>query len=310
MGYPLAPGAIDHTYASGSGHIPVIFAAKLLVVFYAMTHLTVFTNTDYEGEIKKQGDTVVVRTLPDISIQDYAKGQNVNYEDLDSDPLTMVIDRGKAFGFNTNPIDDAQFDIDVVPQWSQHAARNMQISIERDFWADIYSDAHATNAGATAGAISGDVNLGSVGAPLALTESNIVQYIVNCGLVLDENNVPEENRKLFLPAWAVALVKQSDIKDASLTGDSSSPLRTGRVGRIDRFEIFSSNLLKNVTDGTDTVACAPFGHPMATSFATQLTENEVLPNPNKFGRLHRGLQVFGWKVFKPEALGYGYITKG
>lgn len=40
----------------------------------------------------------------------------------------------------------------------------------------------------------------------------------------------------------------------------------------------------------------------------QLTENEVLPNPNGFGKLHRGLTVYGFEVIQPKALGHARVT--
>ena len=46
-----------------------------------------------------------------------------------------------------------------------------------------------------------------------------------------------------------------------------------------------------------------------TVFATQLTETKTLDNPNGFGMLHRGLQVYGYKVCKSEALGLLVATK-
>ena len=44
------------------------------------------------------------------------------------------------------------------------------------------------------------------------------------------------------------------------------------------------------------------GHPSAITFASQMTKTEQLRNQSDFGDLVRGLQVFGHKVVKPEAL--------
>ena len=63
------------------------------------------------------------------------------------------------------------------------------------------------------------------------------------GIVLDEANCPETGRKLVVPAWFAGQVKKSELKDASLSGDSVSIARNGRLGIIDRFEVYVSNLL-------------------------------------------------------------------
>ena len=47
------------------------------------------------------------------------------------------------------------------------------------------------------------------------------------GTVLDEANCPEGDRFLVIPAKMAGLIKQSDLKDASITGDGSTPLRNG-----------------------------------------------------------------------------------
>jgi hypothetical protein len=103
------------------------------------------------------------------------------------------------------------------------------------------------------------------------------------------------------------LIKQSDLKDASLTGDGSSILRNGRVGMIDRFTIYMSNQVKTVSNAgsatTETVYCMPFGHKSSLTFASQLVENEVIPNPDDFGQLMRGLQVFGYKIINGDNVG-------
>ena len=99
--------------------------------------------------------------------------------------------------------------------------------------------------------------------------------------------------------------------DANKSGDSVSIKRNGQVGMIDRFTIYRTNNLTKVTNGgggANTVFTCLFGHKAATTFATQLLKNEMIPNPDGFGMLHRGLQVYGYKVVKPEALGASFIS--
>jgi hypothetical protein len=113
-----------------------------------------------------------------------------------------------------------------------------------------------------------------------------------------------------LPAWAVGLLKQSDLKDASLAGDATSAMRNGRVGVIDRFEVFSSNNIATTTDGSYTAYNILANHPSCIAFAAQFTDTERLSNPNDFGELCRGLTIFGSKVVKPEGVAHGYVRRG
>ena len=302
--YPAAAGFRDIGSATMQ-YVPVIFSGKLLTKFYAASALAAVSNTEYEGEIKKFGDTVKIRQTPDITIRDYQKGQVLSNEQPETTSQDLLIDKGKYWSFVTDDVDDAQTDIkNYVGTWTEDASKQMVITVETEVYADISGDEHASNSGVAAGAISGDYDLGSVSVPVVITRTNIIEKIVEFGAVLDEQNIPSDNRFLILPVWMVALLKTSDLKQAYLTGDDKSPIRNGMIGMIDRFMIYTSNLLNDPGTYTEVL----FGHKKALTFATQITKTKVQDNPDGFGMLYRGLQVYGYKVILPEALGLARCT--
>jgi len=306
MAYPVAPGIPQ---MSGV-YVPEIWSGKTLVKFYDKTVFAAISNIDYEGEIKKHGDKVIIRTIPDMTINPYVKGQKLTYATPTPETIELLIDKGHYWAFAVNDVDEKQSDIAFVEKWTTDASEQLGITMDTAILADVYADADASNKGATAGKISQDINLGATGTPLVVTKDNILDIIVDLNTVFNEQSVPENDRKLVIPAWACGLIKKSDLKDASLTGDGSSILRNGRIGMIDRFEIFSSNNIESVTDGADTAYNAIACQREALTFASQLTKNETIDNPDDFGKLNRGLQVYGYKVIKPEALIHLYIVKG
>ena len=253
---------------------------------------------------------MIVRTVPAISISDYEVGKDLDYERPVGDTVELKIDKGKYFAFVINSVEQKQADIAYVDKWAEDASEQMKISIDRGILADIPTDSHANNAGTTAGKISGSVDLGTTNtdgsSAVELSKSTIIDKIVECGLVLDEQDVPETSRWMILPSWGCARIKLSELKDASLTGDGKSTLRNGRTGMIDRFEIYNSNNILPVTEDTTKCYNAIFGHKSALTFASQLVENELIPNPKDFGKLMRGLQVYGYKVIHPESMGTLY----
>jgi hypothetical protein len=299
--------AEGHPDMSG-GYIPTLYAATLLVEFYAATVFGAIANTEYEGTIQKYGDKVEIRTLPEVTINDYVVGQKLAYAKPDPSKVTLEINKGKYWAFEINLVDEKQSDIDYINKWAVHAAAKMKIAIDSGILSDIYSDVHASNTGSAAGVESGNINLGVAGTPLEFKDSTALDIIVDAGVVLDEQNVPDDGRFLVLPAWACGNIKKSDLKDASITGDGKSILRNGRIGMVDRFEIFMSNNVAKNTD--DTAWHAMFGQKEALTFASQLTHKEMIPNMDDFGQLLRALQVYGYEVVKPEALGQLYIDKG
>jgi hypothetical protein len=305
-------GHPNYSSTSASGFIPSIWSGKLIDKLYASTAYAEVANTYYEGEIKGQGDSVQIRTTPTLAIRDYDVGGGLTYEKPTSDKVELQISQAKYFAFEVNDIDAYQADIGLMDNWSDDGGQQMSIQIDTDVNAYAYTEAAAANAGAAAGAKSGSLNLGAAGAPVVITKANILDVLVDCGTALDEQNVPNMDRYVILPAWMNGMLKKSDLRDASTMGDTTSVFRNGKVGELDRFTVYVNNNLSTVTDGTTTNQCTNviFGHKKALTFASQMTNMETLPNPNDFGKLVRGLNVYGRKVIDPNAIGHLYAERG
>lgn len=261
-------------------------------------------------EIKSQGDKVIIRTVPDITIRDYNKGQTLVIQRPEAPNKELLIDKAKYFNFICDDIDKHQTDIRLMDSWSDDAGEQMAITIDTDVLAAIYADAHANNAGSSAGVISGDINLGVTGTPLAITKSDVLDVIVDCRVVLGEQNVPKNSRFGVIPEWMSGMIMKSELKDASLAGDGTSIMRNGRLGLIADITLYESNLLTTASDGGNTCYRSIFGQKSALSFAAQMTNMETLRAESTFGNLVRGLNVFGYEVLKPEALVDLYIRNG
>jgi hypothetical protein len=98
---------------------------------------------------------------------------------------------------------------------------------------------------------------------------------------LDEKNIPETGRWMVIPAWMSAMIKKSDLKDASLSGDGTSILRNGRLGMIDRFTLYLSNLLPTLDSAVDTTSIF-YGTKAALTFAAQFTKMETIRSERSF----------------------------
>ena len=305
MPYPSSGGSPNY---SGT-FIPEIWSGKLIQNFYDTTVLASISNTDYEGEIRRMGDTVNIRTQPNITIRDYVKGQSLSVEQPEAPKLQLLIDKGDYFACVEDDIDRIQSDVKQMDMWSKDASEQMKIKIDQRVLTDLLPGIAATNKGATAGEQSAAFNLGTTAAPLTVTKDGassttaVIDLIVDMGTVLDEANVPESDRFLVIPARMAGLIKKSDLKDASLTGDSTTPLRNGRLGMIDRFTLYVSHNLYVASSKTSLIA----GHKMGFTFASQMTEMESLRAESTFGNIVRGLQVYGYKVVKPQALAQAII---
>ena len=331
MAFPVAgAGTTPPIYPTGSAtpnpaysgtFIPVLWSTKLIEKFYASTVLAAISNTDYEGEIKNKGDKVIIRTKPTITIKDYRADGLLEVERPSSNIVELLIDKGKYFNLILDDVMEIQSDLNMMNMWSDDAAQQFKIVVDREILLSLLGQAHPDNKGTTAGHISHNVNLGVTGTPLAIVARNpagtagkveIVDLLVRLGQVLDEQNIPETGRWVVLPAWISSQIKMSELRDASLTGDSVSILRNGRLGMVDRFTIYVSNLLPSgVAAGLaagESVIYAGTQH--ALTFASQINKVETLRSEMTFGTLLRGLQVYGAKVLDGTALAQAIVTPG
>lgn len=305
MSFPVSPGRPNYS----GNFIPEIWSGKLIENFYDATVLAAISNTDYEGEIRQHGDTVNIRTTPEITIRDYVKGQTLTVENPDKPKLQLVIDKGEYFACVEDDVDKVQSDINLMDTWSKDASERMKIKIDQRVLTDILPGIATANKGATAGAISASFNLGTNASPLTVTKDGagattpVVDLLVDLGTVLDEANAPEDNRFVVIPAKMAGLIKKSELKDAALTGDSMSIVRNGRLGMIDRFTVYVSHNLYKSSSKYSIIA----GHKYGFTFASQMTNMETIRSESTFGNIIRGLQVYGYKVVKGEALAQAVV---
>ena len=269
--------------------IPEVFSKLLQAKFYSKSILPEISNTDYEGEISGQGDKVTVRTVPAVTINDYAG--TITTQELTTAKVEMNIDKAKYYSFKVDDVLSAQADINMLEAASTDASEGMRIAVETDVLSSAVT-------GAT-----------TIGAQTTITSSNILEEILTLSKTLDELNIPEEGRFIVLSPEFISMLKQSELRQAYLTGDAASPLRNGLVGMVDRFKVFQSNMVYTPAAGGDAgYTHVLAGHPKALSFASQFTNTETVRMESTFGDQVRGLKVYGSKVIVPNALCVGKWT--
>ncbi|MDB9705161.1 hypothetical protein OAA77_00665 [Gammaproteobacteria bacterium] len=281
MAYSTSSGSFS--FASGENHfIPEVFSKKLQAKFYAQTMLSDVTTNEYEGEISGMGNKVNIRTVPAVTVADYTG--TLSYADVTSGTIELDINKAKSYAFKVDDILRLQADIDFMNEAANDAAQNMKISIEQDVFANVAAGSTLTDINAT---------------PANITASTVLGHILSAGEQLDDNNIPEDGRFMIINPAVATLIKQSELRQAYLTGDNVSPLRNGFLGKIDRFNMYVSNNLST----TSGVTSGLYGHPKAIAYASQFTNTETVRLESSFGDGVRGLGVYGYKVILPTAIG-------
>lgn len=318
--YPINAGGFNapngQTAYAGTAYsgtfIPTLWSGKLAQKFYAATVFGEIANTDWQGDITGMGDSVIINTIPTITINNYSIGQNLAYEIPAPSTITLTISKGKYFGVNVNNVLELQAKPKLMDVFTNDAAMQMKIAVDTDVLLGTFNQGAAYNQGANAGKISASFSLGTDNTPITLSALNILQSITALSSVLDEANVPETDRWLVIGPTERQILMQSNLAQAQFMGDPSSILRNGKIGQIDRFTVYVSNLLPRAAAGFNYTGAVQAGsakrhavmagHKSAITFASQIAKVESLQNPNDFGTLIRGLNVYGYKVVQADGL--------
>jgi len=336
---PIYPAGSTSTDYVASGFIPEIWSGKLIEKFYAATVLAAISNTDYEGEIKSYGDRVKIRTKPTLLINQYLVNGDLALQRPTGSFVELTIDQGLYFAAILDDVIEKQSDINNLSIWADDASEQMKIAVDTDMLNFLMTSIMTpgsppptgTNAvvpltpggtpanwGATAGAISANINLGTVAAPIGTVGRNpatgqveIIDVILRIGQCLDELNIPETGRWIVMPTWATFQLKRSELREVFVSGDQVSILRNGRFGQVDRFVIYASNLLPNGTAGGLAAGVYPIfgGHAHGLTFASQLTNVETIRSERTFGQILRGLQVYGRQILDFKALAMALVVQ-
>lgn len=276
---------------------PVIWSDKILKSLHT---LLVFAgpdviSRDYEGEVKEQGDTVKITTVGPVKVANYKKGEDMAAaESLTDAALTLLIDQQKSFNFEVDIIDttQARTGLNLMGEGSREAA--YALAKEADtFLAEKWKDIATGNKGSS-------YKWG--------TEKSIYEMIVALGVLLDKTDTPNDGRRfVVLPPDAVGNL-QNDLRftgygtaanRAQLEG-GLPPAPNGYIGKAASFNVYQSNQVQAETSKYKVMG----GHPMAWSYAEQISKVVAYEPPLRFSTAVKGLHVYGAKVVRPSQLAY------
>lgn len=271
--------------------IPELWTAKLLVALRKKAVAAQLVNRDYEGEIKRAGNTVNITSINDMTIGNYTKHTDITFEDIDDATRALVIDQQKYFAFELDDVERAQSVNGgaVMNQALDNATYQLRDTADQFLFS-------AMNA-----AVQGGGNdLGTVA--IHTNAQALYDAFVDLSVTLDEDNVPEDGRfAVVSPKLHGRLLKlDTFIKP----GDQAAPAarQNGYIGSIAGLELYKSNNLPAVTDAAATGGIAIAGHNIATTFAEQITSIEAVRLEKRFADGVKGLHVYGAKVVRPTAL--------
>lgn len=272
--------------------IPEVWSQKLQKNFDASVTFKALCNTDYEGEIKKAGDTIKIRRFGTITIVDYT-GAAITPSTLDDPMISVAVTRARAFLFAVDDVDAAQSDLNIMAGYTERAG----VAMGQD--ADTYVHA-VMKAGADASNY-----IGTSGAPITPAAGTIYGYLVDMGTKLDQNNIPDIGRWAVLTPAAVAILRKStEMTHATEKGDAVITGGLGAQFQVAGFTIYKSNRIPLVGAYYEWV----FGTSDFCSFANQFTNMRAEYVQGTFKQQVLGLSVYDAWAIHPKAGGVVYST--
>ena len=294
---------------TNSFFLPKVYSKQVLNFFRKASVAEAITNTDYAGEIAAFGDTVRIIKEPEITVDQYERGQAITATKLTDQEVTLIIDIANAFKFIVDDIETNMSHVNFRDVATSSAAYALRDAFDSGVIATMFSGVSSSSPNhvlgsdnatdLAAGTFDGTGNL-DIG--FDSSEHDPIDVLGHMARLLDEQNVPEEGRWFLASPDFYEVLASSSSKLLSVDYNAGQgSIRNGLVsaGLLRGFNMYKSN---NIAATSNAAGKCLAGHISSTATAQTITNTEVLRDPDSFGDIVRGLHVYGAKVLRSEAL--------
>ena len=282
--------------ATGYGNLsngnfsPIIYSKKVQSAFRKNSICEDITNSDYFGEIANFGDTVRIIKEPEITVKEYARGTQVQPQDLEDDDFSLVIDKANYFAFKIDDIEEAHSHVNFESMASDRAGYRLKDQFDQEVLGYLTGFKQATiSANAGTARVAGDksgtdpiagaaangllasmliarnsfVSGGAASDSIATHadgstgEATPLEVLNRMARLLDQQNVDRDGRWVVVdPVFAEQLNDEnSKLLNNDFASGDKDILRNGRIvsGMIRGFRVYMSNNLPSIGTGPATI---------------------------------------------------------
>lgn len=239
-------------------------------------------NRQFEGDVKKMGDTVRILGVGKPTITTTSNKEIVlpKPETVDDSSVTMSITQISYFNYKVDDIDKRQAVGGVMEALNAEATQGLANEM------DVHIASMATAREAVKHASVAEV----------VTAANVLKTIDNALVKLYTNDVkPTAKITITVPPWYYMLVKQAY---TALDTDNSKMLENGRVGRYGNVVVkMSNNVAKS--GGADQIMLRTN---KAVAFCNPMTHSEAYRPEDGFSDAVKGFVLYQAKIVRPKEL--------
>ena len=280
---------------SNGGFTPQIWSDKININLDNYGAYNDIVNRKYQGEIKRQGDTVKFYTYGNLAVKDYdpaSSGFNgLEWEDPKGNLLELKVDQQKYIAFQVDEIEKVQSNVELVNGFTKRMA--IAFAQTKDLF---IHDLAVTGAGTTLDATT-------------LTKDNVWEKVCTMyaklaakNAIVDGVDYAGKRPALVLTPEAEGILKQTPQFFANAFGNEV--LRKGQIGHIGLFDVFV-NTVNGTAEGEQVMVALTSD---AITYAEQITKTETLRDKDEIGDFVRCLMVYGGKVANPDCIVTSKVT--
>lgn len=241
-------------------------------------------NRQYEGSVKKKGESVTILGVGKPTIKSLAKANRNNDidapEEIEDTSAIMYINQIRYFNYMVGDIDKAQAVNGVMDALEQETSEGLADEVDK-YVASFAVDSSVAKLNAS---------------PATVTKDNILSTLDLAIQKLYENDVKATTKIVVtISPRFYTLFKQAYIdKDT----DNSEMLKNGRVAKYGNVVVkMSNNVHKTDSGATDNIMIRT---QRAIAFAKPLTHTEPYRPEKKFADAVKGFILFDAKVVRPK----------
>lgn len=241
-------------------------------------------NRQYEGSVKKKGESVTILGVGKPTIKSLAKANRNNDidapEEIEDTSVVMYINQIRYFNYMVGDIDKAQAVNGVMDALEQETSEGLADEVDK-YVASFAVDSSVAKLNAS---------------PTTVTKDNILSTLDLAIQKLYENDVKATTKIVVtISPRFYTLFKQAYIdKDT----DNSEMLKNGRVAKYGNVVVkMSNNVHKTDSGATDNIMIRT---QRAIAFAKPLTHTEPYRPEKKFADAVKGFILFDAKVVRPK----------
>jgi hypothetical protein len=145
-----------------------------------------------------------------------------------------------------------------------------------------------------------------------------LQVIARMARLLDQQFVDTEGRWLVIDPVFMEILKDEDSRLLNADFGESNGLRNGlTINNLHGFRVYVSNNLPKIGTGAGTTGTANqtanggiivAGHDSAVATAQQIAKTETYRDPDSFADIVRGMNLYGRKILRPEAISTAFYN--